>query len=184
MILDVLFVAAHWHGLAKLRMHTDLTLDTLDAVTTDLGAKMRSFRDKTCLAFDTKELPRELKARLRKEKKIQIPTNPQPQMYGGLTSVNHRTTNGSTSRGVNMSGGPTSQVPHSINSTASEVESNPHPTISSCTGAQTSTRRPKMLNLNTYKHHALGDYVATIRKFGTTDSYSTEAVSVLQFVHV
>jgi hypothetical protein len=37
-------------------------------------------------------------------------------------------------------------------------------------------RRPKTLNLNTYKFHALGDYVNTIRKFGTTDSYSTEPV--------
>jgi len=35
----------------------------------------------------------------------------------------------------------------------------------------------KKLNLNTYKFHALGDYVATIRLFGTTDSYSTQLVS-------
>ena len=37
-------------------------------------------------------------------------------------------------------------------------------------------RLPKTLNLNTYKFHSLGDYVATIRKYGTTDSYSTEPV--------
>ena len=49
---------------------------------------------------------------------------------------------------------------------------------------ETSTRKgglhsskKKMLNLNTYKFHALGDYVATIRLFGTTDSYSTQIVS-------
>lgn len=35
----------------------------------------------------------------------------------------------------------------------------------------------KKLNLNTYKFHSLGDYVATIRLFGTTDSYSTQVVS-------
>ena len=40
-----------------------------------------------------------------------------------------------------------------------------------------STRQPKQLNLNTYKYHALGDYVHTIRRFGTTDSYSTQPVS-------
>ncbi|KAJ7146778.1 hypothetical protein C8R44DRAFT_18711 [Mycena epipterygia] len=34
--------------------------------------------------------------------------------------------------------------------------------------------RGKFLNLLTYKFHALGDYVATIRFFGTTDSYSTQ----------
>lgn len=39
-------------------------------------------------------------------------------------------------------------------------------------------RRRKTMNLNTYKVHALGDYVETIRKYGTTDSYSTELVSV------
>ena len=36
----------------------------------------------------------------------------------------------------------------------------------------------KKLNLNTYKFHSLGDYVATIRLFGTTDSYSTQVVSL------
>jgi len=41
-------------------------------------------------------------------------------------------------------------------------------------GARSSKR--KRLNLNTYKFHALGDYVATIRLFGTTDSYSTQVV--------
>jgi hypothetical protein len=38
-------------------------------------------------------------------------------------------------------------------------------------------RRKKTFNLNTYKAHALGDYVETIRRCGTTDSYSTEPVS-------
>lgn len=36
--------------------------------------------------------------------------------------------------------------------------------------------KPKILNLFTYKFHALGDYVRTIRLFGTTDSYSTQIV--------
>jgi hypothetical protein len=30
--------------------------------------------------------------------------------------------------------------------------------------------KPKHLNLNTYKVHALGDYVSTIRPYGTMDS--------------
>ncbi|KAJ7881644.1 hypothetical protein B0H13DRAFT_2540449 [Mycena leptocephala] len=29
-------------------------------------------------------------------------------------------------------------------------------------------------SLNTYKHHAMGDYGSTIRRYGTTDSYSTQ----------
>jgi hypothetical protein len=40
-----------------------------------------------------------------------------------------------------------------------------------------STRKPKTLNLRTYKLHALGDYTASIRMYGTTDSYSTQPVS-------
>ena len=39
--------------------------------------------------------------------------------------------------------------------------------------------RPKSLNLLTYKFHALGDYVQTIRLFGTTDSYTTQIVSTI-----
>jgi hypothetical protein len=44
--------------------------------------------------------------------------------------------------------------------------------------ASESSRKPKQLNLKTYKYHSLGDYVETIRRFGTTDSYSTQAVSI------
>ena len=49
--------------------------------------------------------------------------------------------------------------------------------------------RPKSFNLATYKLHALGDYVSTIRLFGTTDSYTTQIVShlkstiVFQMIH-
>ena len=41
---------------------------------------------------------------------------------------------------------------------------------------RTSGKLSRSLNLNTYKFHALGDYPATIRHFGTTDSYSTQVV--------
>ena len=105
MLLRLLYKAAEWHALAKLRMHTDSTLDLLEAVTKEFGRLMRQFRDGT-QGFDTVELPRETGAQ-----------------KGGANSSR------------------------------------------------------KKLNLNTYKFHALGDYVATIRLFGTTDSYSTQVVS-------
>jgi hypothetical protein len=41
-----------------------------------------------------------------------------------------------------------------------------------------SGRQPKQFNLKTYKFHALGDYCNTIRRFGTTDSYSTQPVGL------
>ena len=37
----------------------------------------------------------------------------------------------------------------------------------------------KTFNLDTYKYHSLGDYTSTIRRFGTTDSYSTTMVCKL-----
>lgn len=37
-------------------------------------------------------------------------------------------------------------------------------------------KRPVAFSLNTYKHHAMGYYSQTIRRFGTTDSYSTQIV--------
>jgi hypothetical protein len=107
MLLRLLYKAAEWHALAKLRMHTDSTLDLLKAVTREFGHLIRQFRDKTSDEFNTVELPRE-------------------------------------------------------------------------SGTQKGGRRSskkKKLNLNTYKFHSLGDYVATIRLFGTTDSYSTQVVS-------
>jgi flagellar hook-associated protein FlgK len=39
-------------------------------------------------------------------------------------------------------------------------------------------RKSKILNLAVYKVHALGDYVNTIRLFGTTDSFSSQIVSL------
>jgi hypothetical protein len=42
-----------------------------------------------------------------------------------------------------------------------------------------STRpKAKKFNLNTYKFHAMGDYVRTIRFFGTTDSFTTQIVCI------
>ena len=43
---------------------------------------------------------------------------------------------------------------------------------------ETNNKEPylKNFNLETYKYHSLGNYVATIRRFGTTDSYSTTMV--------
>lgn len=39
-------------------------------------------------------------------------------------------------------------------------------------------RKQKTFNLRTYKLHALGDYTASIRLYGTTDSYSTQPVRI------
>lgn len=41
-----------------------------------------------------------------------------------------------------------------------------------------SGRHDKKFNMNTYKFHALGDYVASIRLFGTPDGYTSQLVSI------
>jgi hypothetical protein len=45
-------------------------------------------------------------------------------------------------------------------------------------------KKRRTLNLSTYKVHALGDYVRTIRMFGTTDSYSTQTVRYIILYHL
>jgi hypothetical protein len=54
-ILRLLFTCGHWHGLAKLCMHTDNSLKILDELTHDIGTEFRTFMTKTCPAFNTKE---------------------------------------------------------------------------------------------------------------------------------
>jgi hypothetical protein len=65
-IMRLLFVCAHWHAMAKLRLHSDLTLDILDDVTTALGKAFRHFQQKICPIYGTRELPREANARYRR----------------------------------------------------------------------------------------------------------------------
>jgi hypothetical protein len=55
-ILQLLFAFAHWHGLAKLCMHTDPTLAFFDHATTLLGAKFPCFVNHTSGKFNTWEL--------------------------------------------------------------------------------------------------------------------------------
>ncbi|KIM75847.1 hypothetical protein PILCRDRAFT_98847 [Piloderma croceum F 1598] len=72
-VTELLFVMAHWHAMAKLRMHNDITLDIMQAATVALGKRLRllhrKFSQTTCSAFATKELHREYNARLRREVK-------------------------------------------------------------------------------------------------------------------
>lgn len=59
----LLFRLAQWHALAKLRLHTDHSLDLLDKATRLLGDQLRKFQQFTCAAFKTMELPLETAAR-------------------------------------------------------------------------------------------------------------------------
>lgn len=73
---DLLFIAADCHGGIKMRMHTDRSLDELEIVTQDLGKYLRRLRTESA-DLPTKELPREVRARQRRnEGRPQAPAAP------------------------------------------------------------------------------------------------------------
>lgn len=65
--MTLLFRVSEFHSLAKLRMHTEDTLDHLSKATRELGKLMRDFRDFSDEHFDTLELPKEVSARNKRE---------------------------------------------------------------------------------------------------------------------
>ncbi|KAJ2975803.1 hypothetical protein NUW54_g11670 [Trametes sanguinea] len=61
-------ILANWHALAKLRLHTTVTIKIFRAATEHMCRAMRSFARTTCKRYDTRELPKETQARIRREK--------------------------------------------------------------------------------------------------------------------
>jgi len=120
----VLFELATWHAFAKLRLHTETTLNDLENSTIRLGNVVRKFEKKVCRNYHTKELPTEHATRTRRQAR----------------------------------------------KAKNQPASNPPSTAK--TG-----RRDKTFNMSTYKFHSLGDYVASIKLFGTPDSYTSQLVS-------
>lgn len=108
---------AIWLCYAKLRQHTDSTLDQFDVATKSLGRQLRIFSSKVCSAFVTRGNPKEQAART--WRRASKPTKP-----------------------TSSKSGP----------------------------------KQRKFNLDTYKLHALGDYVNNIRLYGTTDSFSSQIV--------
>lgn len=66
-ILDLLFELASWHAFAKLRIHTDITLNLFQAATRSLSASVQRFLRTTCEDYATQELPKEAAARGRRK---------------------------------------------------------------------------------------------------------------------
>ncbi|KAG8932511.1 hypothetical protein FRC01_013537 [Tulasnella sp. 417] len=114
-IQDCLFILCYWHALAKLRLHTERTLELLEKATEDLGFHLRRFVAQVSQKIVAYETPKEKAARSRRRAK-----------------------------------------------------GKQQPVI------EKDERKEKTFNMFTYKLHALGDYVASIRLFGTTESWSTQ----------
>jgi hypothetical protein len=61
-----LFELATWHGLAKLRLHTETTVQDLENSTARLGDAFRHFEKTVCPEYNTYDLPTEEAARSRR----------------------------------------------------------------------------------------------------------------------
>ena len=57
-VLKLLFNLAHWHGLTKLWMHTDATVELLAQIMKSLGSNIHTFKKHTCSLFQTWEFVR------------------------------------------------------------------------------------------------------------------------------
>ena len=150
-LMSLLFRLAEWHALAKLRMHTESTLTQLEKVTSIIGRQLRDFSNITCKAFKTTELPKEAEARARRETR-------QQKSKQTSKDVSRATMEASSEA-------PPEGASQPLSSTVSAPKG----------------KKAKTLNLFVYKIHALGDYAATIRLFGTTDSYSSQIVSIILY---
>jgi hypothetical protein len=121
----LLFELATWHGLAKLRLHTESTITALETSTTRLGIALRKFSSTTCEAYETRDLPSEESARGRRKAALSAKTMGTPK-DASAKKKNHK----------------------------------------------------RMFNLSSYKPHSLPDYTTSIRMYGTTDNYTTQAVRI------
>jgi len=77
-VRQLLFELSTWHGLAKLRLHTEGTVNDLEHSTTRLGKVLREFKKEVCSAYKTTELPAEEAARVRRIAAVAKNRNTQP----------------------------------------------------------------------------------------------------------
>lgn len=70
-MLNLFWELACWHALAKLRLHSETTVQILEAFTTTLGKATRVFAT-ACEDYDTRELPSEEAARGRRELRLRM----------------------------------------------------------------------------------------------------------------
>ena len=144
-ILDTLFLLATWHAYAKLRLHTDHTLESFEQLTAPLGEKLRLFAGKITQDFVVKELPKETAAMAQR----------------ATANLKQKATKGKE---------PAKAAPFKKSTKGKRP------------AKKSKGKKPEKaisMSLLTYKLHALGDYVQTIRQRGTTDSYSSQTVSTL-----
>lgn len=169
--MDLLYITAYWHSLAKLRMHTDSSLTVFESVTTELGKALRYFAEETCGHFKTVELDSEYSARARATARRE---NAKPKANQGSDSAAPQpSTHSAVEQAENMAGAAPSTTPSNIPTETGALHEEPP--------AKSTGRRVVVYNLETFKNHSIGDCAKHIRRFGTTDSYCTRSVSCTCF---
>jgi hypothetical protein len=78
-----------FHGYAKLRMRTDSTMETMESALLDLGNSLRHIVEAACPNFDTRELPREHRARIEHQKRSSGTKQYQVKKYSPSTAKTH-----------------------------------------------------------------------------------------------
>ncbi|KAG0695162.1 hypothetical protein DFH29DRAFT_1005685 [Suillus ampliporus] len=184
-VINLLFTMSHWHRLAKLRMHSDLTLKILNETTTDLGEQFHLFKEMVCTSYQMQELDREVGVRSRRQAKeaAKRAENVTDLGSASLQSLTKAVDVEGLYNGYNprskVRGHPGNRREVSVTENdkgkgKEKEKANSSPDQAHDVPGPKQLRRKKSFNIQTYKFHALGDYVASIRLLGTTDSYSTE----------
>ena len=151
-MLDTLFDTATLHALHKLRMHSDSTVGVSGSALVHFANGIRRFKDITCTAYPTTELPKESAARARQQARRDASR-----------------TQGASSNLSTVPNLPSPVVAMTDTTNVAPAASEPVRTAGPA--------RRREFNNDTYKFHSLGDYVRTITSLGTTDSYTTHIVS-------
>lgn len=155
-VLKMLFELANWYSLAKLRVHTEETIELLEDATQRVRLAVREFEKVTCAYYHTTELPREEAARGRRN----AATTAKAKAKAQKAKESNQTKKASKHKAKSAS------------RKASKAERTPSPS------PPTRRVKPKKeLNLRTYKWHSLPDYPSFIRRLGPAVGWSTQAVS-------
>ncbi|KAG6912787.1 hypothetical protein DXG01_012157, partial [Tephrocybe rancida] len=159
-----------------------MSMDLLDETTTTLGDALRDFKETCALCSpheNCAEKPSPAATATAPKAKKATKTKANKRDAKGSNNVSHEQVSDLQPGVAGLSGGLASQQALGID--GAPTAHGPDVLASGAVqpSGQVATvpvhqRKERQFNLNTYKMHALGDYAATIRAFGTTDSYSME----------
>jgi hypothetical protein len=156
-------------------MHTEETLRFLDDATDALSQQFSIFLSVTCATYETRETAKEKRTRLRR---LANNKRTQPSIQADVDRQQPEDVVPSTTA-VN----PSVPMMNGSEDVAQVNEAENGPPLGVLPGAASAVpsavkgfAQRKTFNLATYKYHALANYANTIRRYGTTDSYTTERV--------